>query len=291
MTAMRPGKRSAAGYKPVSRDKIDGRPWPLFRWRAKLIQMFKLENVIQLKPEERIRLITKRHAATIFPRLVLALLLIVTPFFFLFPLLKTGPTGIVVFSVCVGVGVLVAWRTFVMWDGEALIVSNQRIVKVTQSGFFSRTVTEASLDRLADISWRKRGLMGTVFNFGDLTINTTGQQRIAATHMPSPREIHALLVEVLDLMRTRAAVAVLESDARAKRLHALIDEMDDSELVQLERAISKSGREEAISSLFRPERAVEERADGAVAIAVKRFEPSETIELKPLSETDNTPMV
>jgi len=48
--------------------------------------MFRLESVIQLKDEEQIRAIARRHIITLIGPLALAMVLIVVPFFFLFPL-------------------------------------------------------------------------------------------------------------------------------------------------------------------------------------------------------------
>jgi hypothetical protein len=250
--------------------------------------MFKLDSVIQLKPDERIRLVTKRHAVTILPRLVLSFLLIVVPFFFLFPMFRSGPLGIAAFVILVAAGIFIAWRTFLMWDGEALIVSNARIVKVTQAGFFSRTVTEAGLDRLSDISWKRHGLLGTLFNFGDLAINTSSQQKITASKMPSPREIHGLLVEVLDLARAKVAADESERAAKVKRIKAEIERMSDADLSALDRALDRGDRAEAIGSLFRPPapQAIAEEDEEDNPIVVRRFVPVEAVELKPLEKTE-----
>jgi uncharacterized membrane protein YdbT with pleckstrin-like domain len=252
--------------------------------------MFKLENVVQLKPGERIRFITKRHAVTIIPRLVLSFFFIVIPFFFVFPMFKGGPLGIAAFAVFVLAGIFLAWRTFVMWDGEALVISSERVVRVAQAGIFSRTVIEADLDHVADISWRRHGIMGTLFNFGDLAINTTSQQKVAASKLPNPREIHSLLVEALDTARAKTAASVSEREARITRLRSEIGRLGDAELSALERALERSDRAEAVGDLFRPPQmqAVQiSHADAAVRhIPVRQFDPSEASEFEPLEKTE-----
>jgi hypothetical protein len=212
--------------------------------------MFKLEDVIQLKPEEKIRLVTKRHAVTILPRLLLSFLLIVIPFFFLFPLFKSGPTGAVVFVVSVGVGVYTAWRTFAVWDGDTFIVSSVRIVNVSQPGIFSRTVVEAGLEHLTDFAWGRRGITGTVFNFGDVTMNTAGQQKIIATKLPDPQAIHALLAEVVGLAKASRVAAESAHQARISRIQKRIEGLDDAALATLEHSLNEEGRVEAIRAVF-----------------------------------------
>ena len=70
--------------------------------------MIRLEEVIQLKEGEEVKALMRRHVVTLLPQLVAASVLIVAPFFFLFPLFTSGPAGIVLFGVLVLVGVLVA---------------------------------------------------------------------------------------------------------------------------------------------------------------------------------------
>ncbi len=234
--------------------------------------MFKLEDVIQLKPEEKIRLVTKRHAVTIFPRLLIAFLLIVVPFFFLFPLFKSGPTGVVAFLVCVGVGIFVALRTFAVWDGDTFIVSSARVVCVSQPGIFSRTVTEAGVEHLTDFSWGKRGIAGTVFNFGDITMNTAGQQKIVALKLPAPQAVHALLVEVVDLARTSRAAAESAHQSHVERVQKLIEDLDETSLSALEHTIKKEDRQAALDLIFPAPAPPATPSQPSDTIAVKRFD-------------------
>ncbi len=209
--------------------------------------MFKLEEVIQLKDDEEIRMVTKRHAITIVPMLFLAFLLIVLPFFFLFPLFSTGPTGVVAFLAIVLVGALVAWRTFAMWDGDALIISNLRIIKVTQTGIFSRTVNELAAENISEVSWGKKGIFSHLFNYG--TIRSGNSELSEARYIPNPKDAHALIIEIIDLARKREKKEP-DHEARVERVQKLVEDLDDCTLLKIERGLKDGEREDTIKELF-----------------------------------------
>jgi membrane protein YdbS with pleckstrin-like domain len=57
---------------------------------------------------------------------------------------------------------------------DTWIVTNQRILDIIQKGFFYRTVSELDLTKVQDISVRTSGLIQTVFDFGDVEIQSAG---------------------------------------------------------------------------------------------------------------------
>ncbi len=78
--------------------------------------MFHIEDVLQLKDDEQVKAIVRRHVVMLVPRLFLALLLIVIPFFLLFPLFSWGLPGAIGFFVVILIGVVIAIRTLLLWD-------------------------------------------------------------------------------------------------------------------------------------------------------------------------------
>jgi hypothetical protein len=156
--------------------------------------MPRLEDVIQLKDDEEVRAITRRHGITIVPILALALVLIVVPFFFLFPLFSSGPAGIVVFLALVVTGIIIAARTFIIWDGDILVVTNIRIVDVDQQGVFARTVNEIAYESIQDFSWSKKTIIDQILNIGHFTARSaSGSLNIEAKHVPRPQDLQNLV--------------------------------------------------------------------------------------------------
>lgn len=223
--------------------------------------MLRLEEVLQLKDGEDIRLVVKRHVMTLIPKLLGALVLLVGPFFFLFPLFRTGPTGIIVFAVMVGTGLLIAWRSFTMWDGDVFIVSTHRIVKVSQTGLFARVVTEAGVEGIRDASWMKKGLLGHVWNYGTVIMNVSNTpQPIMALSVPQPKQVHALVTDMMDLAKMRGSKGMAQEQVtKADRVKKMLDGLSEDELHALERKLVRDDREQTIDRLFQPPKGQEDR--------------------------------
>jgi membrane protein YdbS with pleckstrin-like domain len=57
---------------------------------------------------------------------------------------------------------------------DTWIVTNERILDIVQKSFFVRTVSDIDLTRVQDISVETKGLIQTVFDFGDIEIQSAG---------------------------------------------------------------------------------------------------------------------
>lgn len=57
---------------------------------------------------------------------------------------------------------------------DTWIVTNERILDIEQKGFFYRTVSELDLSRVQDISVKTSGLIQTIFDYGDIEIQSAG---------------------------------------------------------------------------------------------------------------------
>lgn len=216
--------------------------------------MLKLENVIVLQKEEDLLLLTKKHVIFLIPRLALALLLIVVPFFFLFPLFRTGPAGILVFLVMVGVGVFLAVRYLLVWDGSVLILTTLRVVSVEQSGIFNRSVTEISGSNIWDAKWEQKGILQNLMHFGRLTISAANV--INADYISHPHEAHKLVNELIFRSGGRSGAQSIDRKVSEgpkqtlSRLQARLENMDDGELLRVEQSLKAQDRDIAIKKLY-----------------------------------------
>lgn len=228
--------------------------------------MPKLEDVIQLKDDEQVKALARRHGITLVPFLFLSLVMIVTPFFFLFPLFGSGPAGIVVFLVVVLAGLLVAVRSFIMWDGDLLIVTNQRIVDVDQQGLFSRTVNEITFNNIQDLSWSKGSVLDYILRIGTVRMRSdSGSLTIEAEHVAHPKALQNLINDLWqEAIRHRPAPAPSvvahpvaepeqDDDRRTelmKEVAGRMDTMDNESLAKLARTLKTEDRDIAITHLF-----------------------------------------
>ncbi len=217
--------------------------------------MFRLDSVMQLKDEEQIRAMVRRHAVTLIGPLLLAMLLIVTPFFFLFPLFNLGVFGVIIFVLLFLVGAFMAFRTFFVWDNDVLIVTNFRVIDIDQRGLFSRHVSEAGLSAIQDVSWKKQGFWQTIFRMGSVTVQTAGATAtIQGDDLPKPEKIQNLINDVRTEAPSPAAPAAtpVEKDRRSRIRHiaAMLEEIKDEEVMEVENLLEKKNKEKSMQTLF-----------------------------------------
>lgn len=231
--------------------------------------MIRLEDVIQLKDDEKVRAFTRRHGITVVPQLLLAFVLIVTPFFFLFPLFSSGPTGVVAFIALVVTGAIIAFRSFVMWDGDIIVVTNKRLVDVDQLGVFSRTVNEIVIENIQDCSWSKKNLLDQILNIGHFKARSaSGSLTIEAKCVPRPQELQHLVNEIREEATTpqssrpapKPTVQVQEEDedeesspereALLKGISRHLEGLGETELRNLSQTLKKEDRDITIKRLF-----------------------------------------
>ncbi|HOX96891.1 MAG TPA: PH domain-containing protein [bacterium] len=77
---------------------------------------------------------------------------------------------------------------------DVWIVTNERIINVEQINLFSRLISEKQLDKMQDITVVSKGFWATIFNYGDVHIQTAGSvERFVFKQIPNPRRtVHAI---------------------------------------------------------------------------------------------------
>jgi hypothetical protein len=61
------------------------------------------------------------------------------------------------------------------------IVTSERIIDIDQKGLFLREVNELPIDNIEDVTYKQNGFWGTIFNYGNVIVQTAGS---APTHNP-----------------------------------------------------------------------------------------------------------
>ncbi len=219
--------------------------------------MLHLEDVVHLKDDEQVMLIVRRHGATLVPPLFLAFILIVIPFFMLFPLFSQGIVGIIIFGAAVILGIGVAVRAFILWDADAFIVTTLRVVDVDQRGVFNRFVAEAMLPAVQDISWHRHGFIETMLGMGSLTVRTGSTSKpIVAHHIAHPERVQ----ETINDLRGKsphapkdghaAAPAPVEKGKMLKDITGMLEGYSAEELQRIETVLKARERSAAADAFF-----------------------------------------
>jgi uncharacterized membrane protein YdbT with pleckstrin-like domain len=71
-----------------------------------------------------------------------------------------------------------------------LVLTNMHLIQVEQIGIFNRRVSQLSLARLQDVSGKRVGIMATLFDFGNMEVQSAGEhEKFIFRNAPSPNEL------------------------------------------------------------------------------------------------------
>lgn len=69
-----------------------------------------------------------------------------------------------------------AWSTFTRYYLNAWILTNMRIAAIKQRGYFSREVSSLFLSRVQDATTDVTGVLSSLLNIGDITVQSAGTE-------------------------------------------------------------------------------------------------------------------
>lgn len=157
---------------------------------------------INLKPGEEVVRVVRHYVFVLWPKLLAVFLFLTLPFFFLFPLFKLGFWGVLFFLFLILFGLFYGLRTLIIWYYNAFIITNQRIIDIDQRGFFERVVSEASYEKVQDVSYRIKGVWQTFLHYGAVRIQTAGASvELEIRNVKNPEKIQELISELAHLDR------------------------------------------------------------------------------------------
>lgn len=69
-------------------------------------------------------------------------------------------------------------------------LTNMRIISRNQLGWFNRTNSELELSKVQDVAVSQRGILATIFNYGDLHVQSAGAtERFLLKNVPNPVKV------------------------------------------------------------------------------------------------------
>lgn len=134
---------------------------------------------------EIIELLLRKHPITQLEWILVALILLITPII-IFPLLISNnliPAGI---PVSIQTLIILVWYmfsftyifvNFLLWYFTVSIVTNQRIVDIDFDNILHKTFSATTISKVEDVSMRKGGVIRAIFDFGDVHVQTAGEQK------------------------------------------------------------------------------------------------------------------
>ncbi len=151
-------------------------------------------------PEETVVLLVRRHPITNIPWIAMAFALIIAPgFVSVFPFFEGIPGNFqIVFSI-VWYMITIAFilEKFLTWFFNVNIITDERIIDVDFINLVYRDISDADIDQIQDVTARVGGSIRTLFNYGDVVIQTAAEvPEIKFEAVPHPDQITKLLHEL-----------------------------------------------------------------------------------------------
>jgi len=157
--------------------------------------------------DEEVILFMRQHIIVLIPKLILGIVILLAPFV-IFPFLirfLQSPIEIPAGYVVVGT---VFWyvasfgfflTVFLQWYFNIFIVTDKRIIDIDFLYFLYKKFAEAQLFRIQDVSFRTGGIMATMFNFGDVMIQTAGElPNFVFEKVPRPSDVVHIISDLTE---------------------------------------------------------------------------------------------
>lgn len=153
-------------------------------------------RLVHQEEDEHIELFLRQHWVTNIPWIFTAIIGILVPLFL--PLIKGFILSIVTFSVPTDIYIsfIILWYMFILfyiiesflhWYLNIYIVTNKHLVDIIFWNLLYRDTTEVRITDVESAKTHIRGVLGPLFNFGDVVIETAAKgQSIQFLQIPKP---------------------------------------------------------------------------------------------------------
>ena len=149
---------------------------------------------------EEVVLLLRRHPITNVRWILIFLIMVFAPLVLsTFPFLDFLP-GNFQFIAILGwylVTIALALENFLTWFYNVNIITDERVVDIDFHNLIYKEVSDTNIDRIQDVTYRMGGAIRTVFNFGDVLIQTAGEKpNFEFLNVPNPHKVAKILQDL-----------------------------------------------------------------------------------------------
>ncbi len=159
-----------------------------------------------LNPEEHVIRVIHRHPINIFPVIVAVILVMLADlvgFYLLGRFSDSLPSFVsvgllsVVLMVIAALMAIIGLVALFIFRQNRIVLTNQNLCQIEQFGLFGRKVAKLNLDDVQDVSGHRTGFWATIFNYGDVIVETAGEQESFIFHQaPDPTGIASFINQI-----------------------------------------------------------------------------------------------
>lgn len=95
-----------------------------------------------------------------------------------------------------GLGLFILFYSWIGWFFSLFIVTDQRLVQISQKGLFQRSVVDIGLDKIQNVNFQVSGLQETLLGFGTISVQTFVGDLILE-QMHHPQKVQEELIRVI----------------------------------------------------------------------------------------------
>ena len=127
------------------------------------------------RPDEEIILLMRQHPWVLAKSAFILIIVILVIFlsFFIWKVNNISLGLLIVAIIFMVIYIAVCWYSFA---NNIFILTNQRLIKIDQKGYFNRKVSEAELDNIHNVNYEIKGIIKSLLNFGDIKISTVASE-------------------------------------------------------------------------------------------------------------------
>lgn len=170
--------------------------------------MLSVDHIPNKRPNEKIILFLRRHWFAVLSLVVSFVLLTVIPlglalyFWDTLSLWLADPFLGVILSVGISIYFLSVWLVtatgFTDYYLDTWICTNERIINIEQQGLFQRVASELDLSTVQDVTAEISGVLETLFQYGDVEIQTAGEkEHFEFRHVPHPEHVKEVIMQMV----------------------------------------------------------------------------------------------
>lgn len=166
------------------------------------------------EPEEKVVLFLRQHPIVNVSWIITAIVLILAPkVLAFFPLLSFLPDRFQLASLILWYLIVTAFviEKALSWFFNVYIVTDERIIDVDFNDLIYREISDAKIDKIQEVTQSMGGVVGVMFNYGNIYIQTAGAQpSFEFLAVPNPSQVQKVIQE----LRTEEEVEAIEGRVR-----------------------------------------------------------------------------
>ncbi|WKZ25376.1 MAG: PH domain-containing protein [bacterium] len=150
--------------------------------------------------EEKIVLLLRKHIITNLGWIVTSIILFLTPFFVSgLPLFDNIPDNFMFIFILIWYLISIAYtlESFLTWFFNVYIVTDERVIDIDFYNLIYKEVSDANIDKIQDVTYKMGGAIRTVFNYGDVLIQTASEvPNFEFEAVPKPDKVAKILQDL-----------------------------------------------------------------------------------------------